>query len=103
MIREELDEALALLGGEAVGPGAQEPEPRAVPAQGRAELTSQAHEVKADDPDRVEAVRDDGGVGEPLPDHRAVGAREINADDAHPVAAAQRPQVARELGLAPAG
>jgi len=88
---------------EAIGSGAQQPQPSPVPAQGRAQLPGQLEQVLADHTDRVEAIRHDGGPGEPPFDDRAVRVGQVDAHDPHLFAAPQGAQVGGQIGLAAAG
>src|SRR5579871_4654582 len=102
MQAEELGELLLFNRIEAILSGAQQAQPRALPAQIRAELPGDPEEMKASQADRVEAIRHDRGPGKPTPDHRAIGVGEIDADHFDFLPAAQRPQIRGELGFASA-
>ncbi len=62
-------------------------EQAAILAADRVDLAPAGEEVVVDDADDVEAIGDDGRIGKLPLDQRAVGGREIDADDAHLVLA----------------
>ena len=60
---KELLQVMTLVRVQSMGPAAQEAQPGPVPAQVGTELPSHAHQVQADQADRVEPVRHDSGRG----------------------------------------
>src|SRR5271157_4772157 len=103
MALEELIEAPVLFGIKPIGPAAQQSQPRSVPAEDGDELAGQAHQVQSHHAHGMEAVGDDQGSWEPAPHEAAVAVGQVDADDPHPLSAFEAREVARELGLAPAG
>ena len=71
----------------------------AVALDHRGDLAAEVHEGSEQHAHDMEAVCNDAGIGEPAPDHGAVGAGEIDADDPDALAALEGAEEAAQIGL----
>jgi len=102
LLSEELCQALSLGGVKPVVAGAQQTEPAAMPGQIRAELAGESEQVLKDQSHGMETISHNRGAGKPASNQSAVRRGQIDADHAHPVAAAQGAQEGPQLGFAAA-
>ena len=99
VLLKEVLKAAELVWFHALWSRAQQGEMTAVAFDDRSDLAAEVHEVGEDDTHHVEAVGDNAGIGEPAPDHGAVRAGEIDANDPNPLPAFERAQEGEDIGL----
>jgi hypothetical protein len=97
VVSEEPCEGGLLLRKEVLRMGAKSGEIAAMIFDVRGEFTHEIHEVLLDDPNDVESVRDDPGVGEVPLNQGAVGTAQIHADYADVFLAPEGREVSVEL------